>query len=278
MQTIINKLLQSPLFRLVYWFIRAPFSCYAAFAFYKEKTARDLRTNGEYRVRFGPYKGLKYLKHGSSISLNCLLGSYEMEIWPVLESVKNENYELIIDVGCAEGYHACGLAMITGKLVLAYDTSEIARDDCRLMAKVNGLADQIQVGDYLSAEKLNSICSEKKVFLFCDIDYHEMQLLDLQKASSLEFTDILVETHGRGPGSEDDTLPLLLSRFSETHEIQIYTMNARLPYELWQFVDKSDDYRFAIGKVIDEPLCHAFFEERGWNNWLWMRSRKNLVE
>lgn len=270
----LNKLLQLPWFRLVYWFFRAPFSNYAAFAFYKERTARDLRTGGEYRVRFGPYQGMKYLKHGSSISLNCLLGTYEMEIWPVIELVRNERYDLIIDVGCAEGYHACGLAMITGKPLMAFDTNQIARDDCRYMARINGLADQIEVGEYLSVERLNSICSDKKVFLFCDIDYHEIQLLDLEKAASLEFTDILVETHGHAPGSEDDTLPLMLSRFSETHEIQIYSSDSRRPYELWQFVDKSHDHHFSIGKVIDEPLCHAFFEERGWNNWLWMKSKK----
>jgi len=110
-----NQIYRHPFLRMVYWYFRAPFSNYAAFCFYQERTARDLTTNGEYRVLHGPYKGMLYTKHGSSISLNCLLGSYEMEVWPVIESLKSANYDLIVDVGCAEGYHACGMAKITQK-------------------------------------------------------------------------------------------------------------------------------------------------------------------
>lgn len=278
LKLILNRLLQSPIFRLIYWYCRSPFSNFAAYAFFKERVARDLRINGDYRVRFGPYQGMKYTKHGSSVSLSCLLGTYEMEIWPAIEEIKYRDYRVIIDVGCAEGYHACGLALITGKPVMAYDTNEIARYDCHTMAAKNLITHQIQIGEYLSHESLESLCSQGNAFLFCDVDYYEVEILDLNKVPSLASTDILVETHGHSSGSENDTMPLLLSRFEDTHDIEIFKMMPRHSFELWQFADKSKNSEFAIGNVVNEPLCHAFIEERGWNNWLWMKAKNNIIK
>lgn len=270
---LLNTLYQSPLFRLFYWYLRAPFSNYAAFAFFKERTARDLRTNGEFRVLIGPYKGMKYTKHGSSISLNCLVGCYEMEVWPVIASLADSNYDVIIDVGCAEGYHACGMAIVSNKRVLAYDISPTARQDCRRMAKLNNLADRVEIGEYLSCENLEEICNKNRTFLFCDIDYYELELLDLKKVPSLVSTDILVETHGHCEGSVEDTLPVIRERFQQTHEIIVFSMTPRYSHLMRVHGDPRTDVHFSLGKVLDEPLCHAFLEERGYNNWLWLKAR-----
>lgn len=272
-QNKLGSLLQYPLFRLVYWYLRAPFSSYSAFAFYKERTARDLRTNSEYRVLIGPYKGMRYTKHGSSISLNCLLGSYEMEIWPALNSLKSNNYDLIVDVGCAEGYHACGMALLTQKPVLAYDINSKARVDCKQMARLNGVSSLVEVREFLSCEELEELCGNQKTFLFCDIDYYELELLDPAKVPSLGNTDILVETHGHAPESANDTMPVIQDRFQDSHDIELLSIKPRNAYLMWDHVDSCANDRFAIGKVVDEPLCHAFFEERGWNNWLWLRAK-----
>lgn len=272
-----NHLLQSPLFRQVYWFLRSPFSNYAAFAFFKERTARDLRTDGQYRVLNGPYKGMRYTKHGSSVSLNCLTGSYEMEIWPVLDSLRSSSYDMIIDVGCAEGYHACGMALISGKTVKAYDLNPIARQDCQNMSRINNLTSQVEIGSLLTRESLEDLCSKNDCFIFCDIDYAEVDLLDPTFVPSLIKTDILVETHGHAPDSPDDTLPTLQERFGNTHDIELFSMKPRFPYMLWDLVEPSSNHLFQIGKVVNEPLCHAYFEERGWNNWLWLKAKQRSI-
>ena len=270
-----NQVYKHPYLRMLYWYIRAPFSNYAAFCFYQERTARDLRTNGEYRVLHGPYQGMLYTKHGSSVSLSCLLGTYEMEIWPVIESLKSANYGVIVDVGCAEGYHACGIAKITNTKVLAFDMLESARKDCAEMARINNLTDLVEIRSFLEHKVLQELCDSQKVFVLCDIDFAEKELLDLNLVPSLSKADLLVETHGRREGGPEDTLPFIMERFKATHDITLFQMLPRYPHRMWDFVEGGPEHRFAIHNVVDEPLCHAFFEGRGLNNWLWLKSKAN---
>ena len=50
------------------------------------------------------------------------------------------NYEQILDIGCAEGYYAVGLArMFPNAFVKAYNSSPIARDLCNKMVQTNKL-------------------------------------------------------------------------------------------------------------------------------------------
>ena len=272
---VIQKIYKYPLPRMFYWYLRAPFSNYAAFCFYQERTARDLRTNGEYRVLHGPYQGMLYTRHGSSVCLSCLLGTYEMEVWPVIESLKSANYDLVVDVGCAEGYHACGIAKITNKKVMAFDMLETARHDCAEMASLNQLTDLVVIGSFLEHKVLQDLCESQKVFVLCDIDFAEKELLDLNLVPSLSKADLLVETHGYKEGGPEDTLPLFMERFKETHDITLFPMLPRFPHRMWDFVEGGPDHRFVINNVVDEPLCHAFFEGRGLNNWLWLKAKSN---
>jgi len=271
----IQKIYKYPLLRMLYWYLRAPFSSYAAFCYYQERTARDLRTKGEYRVLHGPYQGMLYTRHGSSVCLSCLLGTYEMEVWPVIGSLKLANYDLIVDVGCAEGYHACGMAKITQKKVMAFDMLESARKDCAEMAKINQLSDQVIIGSFLEHKVLQNLCESQKVFVLCDIDFAEKELLDPNLVPSLARADLLVETHGFREDGPEDTLPLMMERFKDTHDITLFPMQPRFPHKMWDFVEGGPTHRFAIQNVVDEPLCHGFFEGRGLNNWLWLKSKSN---
>lgn len=262
-----------PRLRLIYWFLRSPLSAYAAYCFAKERIARELLTDGQYLVLNGPYKGMKYTRHGSSILLPCLLGTYEMEIWPVIESLKSDNYDLIVDVGSAEGYHACGLAKITGTKVNAYDTSDSARYDCAEMAQLNEVTNSVTIKSFLTHEELESLCSSRKVFVFCDIDFAETDLLDLDKVPSLLNTDLLVETHGHREDGHEHTLPVILRRFEKTHDVTHFTMLPRFPHRMWDFVQEGTNHNFGIGRLTNEPLCFGFFESRGLNNWLWLKAK-----
>jgi methylase of polypeptide subunit release factors len=68
-----------------------------------------------------------------SILVPKLLGSYEAELHPVLDQVIRNNYETIIDVGCAEGYYAVGLALsLPTTHVHAFDIDSRARELCTI--------------------------------------------------------------------------------------------------------------------------------------------------
>src|ERR1035437_4265269 len=84
----------------------------------------------------GPFKGMKYpyFKPYGIATLPTLLGSYEKEIQFIMDIIIKNGYQNILDIGCAEGYYAVGLANCTNATVFAYDINEDARKFCHSMA------------------------------------------------------------------------------------------------------------------------------------------------
>src|SRR6478672_6897407 len=64
-------------------------------------------------VQHGPFKGMKYpgVNSVGSALIPKLLGSYERELHPLIDSICAGQYDQVVDIGCAEGYYAVGLAM-----------------------------------------------------------------------------------------------------------------------------------------------------------------------
>src|SRR3982751_3241860 len=64
-------------------------------------------------VLHGPFAGLRYPADAvqSRHSVPMLLGSYERELHAIVDSVLLDSYNRVVDVGCAEGYYAVGLAL-----------------------------------------------------------------------------------------------------------------------------------------------------------------------
>jgi hypothetical protein len=61
-----------------------------------------------------------------------LLSFYEQELHPTIREIIDWGPDKIINVGCAEGYYAVGLARLSpNALVVAYDTDETAQYACR---------------------------------------------------------------------------------------------------------------------------------------------------
>src|SRR5262245_41021734 len=69
-----------------------------------------------------------------------LLGLYEKELEPALKDVVNSEPDVIINVGCADGFYALGLArLIPNAKVFAYDIDERAQEICKLGRQLNNL-------------------------------------------------------------------------------------------------------------------------------------------
>ena len=66
-----------------------------------------------YEVQAGPFKGMRYpqFKAKGSTMLGKLLGTYEGELADLITSLVKQPYDAVVDVGCAEGYYAVGLAL-----------------------------------------------------------------------------------------------------------------------------------------------------------------------
>jgi hypothetical protein len=169
-------------------------------------------------VLSGPFQGMAYPVRASEGSQSArLLGTYEAGLAPVIEAIVARGYDLVIDVGSAEGYYAVGLARrMPGARVMARDEDPRAQALCRAMAEANGVADRVEIGGRLGHDGFDA-CTGADTLVICDIEGAEAELMDPEKAPGLLAADILVEAHDCiRPGLAD----LITARFSASHKVE----------------------------------------------------------
>lgn len=210
-------------------------------------------------VQGGPFAGLKFVRKSTEgCNAPKLLGSYERELHPAIRRIAATPYDLMIDIGCAEGYYAIGLArLMPGLCVLACDTNAKAQEACRRLAEENGVAGRVTVQGQFNGTDFAAHAG-KRVLVFCDIEGAEKDLLDPAAYPALKRMDVLAECHDCfTPGLSVE----IAGRFEATHAIERIDRGgaaADLPRD---FVDSSD---------LDRLL--ATWEWRsGPTPWLFMR-------
>lgn len=165
----------------------------------------------------GPFQGMSYTVEASE---GCraprLLGAYEASLHPVIETVITRAYSQVLDIGCAEGYYAVGLARrMPGTTVHACDSDPKARQLCAALAAANGVADRLKIGPEVSHADF-ALCATAPTFILCDIEGAERALLDPSRAPALAKADILVEVH---EGMQPGLLATLTDRFGPSHRV-----------------------------------------------------------
>lgn len=190
-------------------------------------------------VRAGFMKGLKYtsfLSHGSSIFPK-LAGTYESELTDILLQLVGNNYTNIIDVGCAEGFYAVGLAKrFKDTKVYAFDTSETAQKLCREMAELNNVSDRVEVENICTPNYLEFLVQGHRSLIICDCEGYERSLFNKESVASLMNSDLIIELH---PMNEKNVKQYLHQLFAGTHKIQ--------------YVSSYDDIR----KIFDLPEIYS---------------------
>jgi len=173
------------------------------------------------KVQTGPFAGLDYAVAASEgARIPRLLGCYENTLHPIFEGIIAAEPPLVIDVGCAEGYYAVGLATrLPNATIWARDADEGAQEKCAALAELNGVAGRVKVGGELTHADFD-ICRAQHTVVICDIEGAEAKLMDPEKAKGLRRADILIEVHETG--SEVSLLATLEERFAETHEIETF--------------------------------------------------------
>lgn len=182
-----------------------------------EELAR--RISPDLRVLRGPFLGLRYpgARAFGSALLPKLVGSYELEIQPIVEGMCGATYESIIDIGCAEGYYAVGLARrVEQSKVFAVDLNQAALDLCRLMADHNGVGDRVVTVHGLPKNWIDQYVIGRRALIISDCEGFEYDCFGGQAAEELNEADLLIETHDfLRPG----TTAALIQRFENTHWI-----------------------------------------------------------
>lgn len=165
----------------------------------------------------GPFAGMDYVRRATEGALiPRLLGTYESELHPHLAAFAADGLDCVIDVGCAEGYYAVGLArMMPGVTLHAHDIDKAARAACADLAARNGVADRVIVGGAFRPEDFQAFAG-RRVLVMVDAEGAELDVLRPDLAPALAHMSLIVETHdGLRPGA----LETLRARFEPTHDI-----------------------------------------------------------
>jgi len=214
-------------------------------------------------VQNGPFTGMDFLPESAEgCHVPKLLGCYEQPLHGLIEQAISEDYSTVLNIGCAEGYYAVGLARrIQNTRIIARDRAESAQLACRKLAEKNSASHRIEIGGEVRTENLGELF-QGKTLLICDIEGAELELLNLSLAPSLQSTDIIVEAHDcYRPGLSEE----LLRRFDATHHVTVIRDDG------FRILAKMPDW-FRSLSHLDQLL--ATWEWRiGATPWLFLRSR-----
>ncbi len=154
-----------------------------------------VRRNGA-TVLSGPFAGLRTLGY---VTEGChaprILGTYEHELHPHILRFSRIEFDVIVNIGCAEGYYAVGMArLMPNTEVHAFDIDEAAREACRELAAMNDVGDRVQIGGVFDRTDFARY-ADKKALVFIDIEGAEIDLLDPVDSSHFNRITIIVECH-----------------------------------------------------------------------------------
>lgn len=213
-------------------------------------------------VQGGPFAGLRY--HENSVEgcyLPKVMGTYEAELFGVLRSLPARGYRKALNIGCADGYYAVGLARLLGQVpIWCCDIDPKAIAATRALAAANGVAERIGVNEVLFRPQDFSAHAGPGTLVFIDIEGAEDELLSGPAPTALSTSDLIVEAHDCFiPGLSER----LADRFAATHHVEVLSrrdLALQLPpaTESWSDTDRA----LAISEWRSGPTP-----------WLWMQAR-----
>jgi len=179
--------------------------------------ANTLRQRDGDSVQGGPFAGMHYqVRSAEGCEVPRLLGCYEQELAPVIEALIARGFGHVLNIGCAEGYYAVGMARrMPGSVVHAHDANPAAQQACRSLAEANGVATRVRIGGlFEGAQFADHPAGDTLVLL--DIEGGEEALLDPARHPALAGHTILVECHDVvRPGLS----ARLAARFAASHAV-----------------------------------------------------------
>ena|ERR1700723_3843441 len=205
-------------------------------------------------VAGGPFQGLHYPHRRSvgSALLPKLLGSYESELHAALEQLLTEEYETVVDIGCAEGYYAVGLGLRLSKAeIYAFDTDPRAREACAEMARLNGIDSRVHIGELCDEKVLRSLPLGDKALIVADCEGYEKELFDGEMCRFLARHCLIIEAHDF---IDIDISSYLRAILAGTHQVQSIKST--------DDIQKAHTYQYAKLEKYDTKERHLILGER----------------
>ncbi len=232
-----------------------------------EKDAKLIAIVGDPVVKNGLFRGMKYPSYSAVCStiFPKIIGSYEAELNEVMHQIIADNYDVIIDVGCAEGYYAVGLAMRTNASIFAYDTDENARRLCGEMAALNAVEDKIKILETFKMDDIKNLSPDKKILIICDCEGYEKHLFTEESIPYLKNADLLIETHDFIDLTISSSITDLLETSHNVSTIASVDDNLKAKYYQYKEAQKSDIY---TRKALLQEVRPCTME------WIWATVKK----
>jgi hypothetical protein len=184
-------------------------------------------------VQNGPFQNMRYpaeLLTPEKITRYALLpkivGCYEAELHEILAQVTGRNYDIVVNIGCSEGYYAIGLSLrLPNACVFAFDIDPLARQLCHKMARLNQVTDRITIQGECTTHHLQELVGDNTLIV-SDCEGCELQLLRPDSVACLRACDLVVELHDC---FDPSTSEVVTGRFAQSHDTVVLTRATRDP-------------------------------------------------
>lgn len=224
-----------------------------------------IRAQTDGHVVDGPFAGMWF---GLPIvHLPAYLGTYELELWPLLAELASRAFDVVVNVGAANGYYAVGLARVwPGARIVAFELEPSKRESLSRVALENGVDRRVRAEAECTPERLDAVVRDAECpLVWMDVDGAELDLLDPARAPGLRRAEIVVELH---EFLLPQTRERLEARFSGTHESQLVRGEDR---RFEQFPLRGRFWQTGLGRAA---ACESMQEGRPvLQDWLRLRPR-----
>lgn len=178
-------------------------------------------------VQAGPFKGMKLPEEsswGSGDILPKILGTYEQELHVSIETLIARQPEIVMNIGCAEGYYAVGLAKrMAGIQVNAYDTDVNALMLCADAVRLNH-AEMVSTGrETCIKPDIRAVRERKSLYV---IDCEGAELKYVENPENFVKADLIIECHDF---KEANVAFTISERLAATHDIRCVREGPRDP-------------------------------------------------
>jgi Ribosomal protein L11 methyltransferase (PrmA) len=217
--------------------------------------AREVSAATGGKVASGPFAGMQLDYEALPVhAAPKFLGTYEMELHGCIERAIELAPRYILNIGCAEGFYAVGLAMrLPNSQVFAGDADPKALRATLRNAELNNVRGRVRGVGIVKSGEFDSYLMADRSLLIMDCEGAEFTLLDPANDPILLRTHILVEVHPQF-GSELD----IVARFAQTHRVQtIKQVSRSMPN---------------ICPIPSIDLLLATDERRGEDRWLFLEA------
>lgn len=209
-------------------------------------------------VQAGPFKDMRYVdKAIGSSYLHKLIGSYEAILHPYIETLRNRQFNTIIDIGSAEGYYLVGFGqMFPEARLIGFEIEEKGRELSKELYAKNNLTNKLSLFGEATKENVAPIITENTL-LICDCEGGEIDILDPENFPMFKKIDTaIIELHDF---IHPNIKEALVERFKDTHTITI------VPFALAE----PKDFPF-FTSITDQKDLYELRRERGAQEQEWM--------